>query len=107
MMWALLSISLANILRFKAPEMIEGKEYDGTLVDVFSLGVVLFNMVSGHRPFKSAEQNDSCYTHFWNELPSNYWAYIEEFKPQGFYSDEFKDLINQVLSKDPENRPTI
>ncbi len=45
---------------YKPPEMDEkkGKLYMGHLADFFSLGVVLFNMVTGRSPFANAKAND-------------------------------------------------
>jgi serine/threonine protein kinase len=34
-----------------APEVIEGKIYDGLKVDIFSLGVLFFSVVFGRYPF--------------------------------------------------------
>jgi len=39
---------------YMAPEIIEGKEFDGKKVDVFALGVMMFIMVSGYFPFNNA-----------------------------------------------------
>ena len=45
--------------RYMAPEIIEGKAYKGTSVDMFALGVVLFAMVTGVMPFdKRAHKDD-------------------------------------------------
>ena len=38
-----------------APEIFEGKQYDGKLVDLFSLGTLLFVMVKGAALFRTAE----------------------------------------------------
>lgn len=37
---------------YAAPEMIEGKAYYGSRVDVWSTGVILFAMVAGYLPFE-------------------------------------------------------
>jgi serine/threonine protein kinase len=36
---------------FMAPEQLAGEEADGR-ADLFALGVILYNMISGHRPFQ-------------------------------------------------------
>ena len=40
---------------YMAPEIIEGKDYDGEKADVFSLGVLLFILLIGKPPFIAAE----------------------------------------------------
>jgi len=44
-----------------APEIKEGKIYDGIKADIFSLGVMLFTMVQGHFPFTEASSNEYYY----------------------------------------------
>ena len=42
---------------YAAPEIVACKEYDGPPVDVWSLGVVLFAMLSGYLPFHASGGN--------------------------------------------------
>jgi len=44
-----------------APEIKEGKTYDGTQIDIFSAGVILWVIVQGFFPFYEAKKNDSLY----------------------------------------------
>mmetsp|Transcript_16735 Transcript_16735/g.23038 ORF Transcript_16735/g.23038 Transcript_16735/m.23038 type:complete len:91 (+) Transcript_16735:708-980(+) len=37
---------------YAAPEMIAGKRYKGTNVDIWSCGVILFALLSGYLPFE-------------------------------------------------------
>ena len=43
---------------YEAPEVLEGKQYEAKLYDMFSLGVVLFAMTFGFPPFKEARKSD-------------------------------------------------
>ena len=44
-----------------APEIKIGKQYKGTQVDIFSLGVILFVLVQGTYPFNEAREEDRFY----------------------------------------------
>lgn len=46
---------------YMAPEIIEGRQYDGTKVDLFSAGVILFILAHGTFPFGEATKNDYFY----------------------------------------------
>ena len=46
---------------YMAPEIFTGKGYSGEAVDVFALGVVLFAMLMGRPPFRTAELSDPYY----------------------------------------------
>lgn len=41
---------------YAAPEILEGKSYDGLKADIWSLGIVLFAMICGHLPFNAEEE---------------------------------------------------
>jgi len=57
-------------LRYMAPEVLEGKPFDGRAVDVFALGVTLFCMLTGNIPFASAAVSDPGYAYICaNKLP--------------------------------------
>jgi serine/threonine protein kinase len=46
---------------FMAPEILERKRYQGHVVDLFALGVILFMMYTRDRPFEEALTSDYRY----------------------------------------------
>lgn len=51
---------------YMAPEMLLCQEYQGSSIDVFALGVVLFIMISKDPPFQRAVSSDPHYKHLLN-----------------------------------------
>lgn len=81
---------------YAAPEMIAGKKYFGPLADLWSLGVILFALVSGYLPF---------------EDPNTSVLYKKilgcDYTTPRWISAEVRDLINCILEVDPRKRFTI
>ena len=48
-------------MTYMAPEIKEGKAYDGRQADLFSTAVILFIVVQGIFPFKEAKKNEFFY----------------------------------------------
>ena len=86
-----------------APEIIGKKEYDGTLADVFSSGVILFIMHAGSPPFSGASDKDPYFRLFLTNRQEQFWATHTKFKggnPE-FFPQEFRHLINGMLAPNP------
>ena len=98
---------------YMAPEIHAGKAYSGTAVDIFACGVILFIMLSGNPPFLKADaKSDSYYKLFKTNEQLTFWTahsnhMTEQLGREGFYSEEFMDLMNGMLAYNPQNRPTI
>jgi serine/threonine protein kinase len=78
---------------YAPPEMIAGRQYDGSLSDIWSIGVILFAMVCGYLPFE--DENTS-------QLYRKILA--AEYKPAKWLSIYAKDLIRKILTADPKKR---
>jgi len=81
--------------------------YDAYKNDIFSLGVVLFIIVSGFKPFKVAQKMDNLYRHIWKGDYESYWTNIQNKMNGENLSEEFKDLFNRLVCFEPEKRLTI
>lgn len=88
-----------------SPEIIENRPYNGFNADIFSLGQLLFNIVTGVFGFSSASTDDSRYQLIKNKQFNDYWE-SEPFINLNI-SDEFKTLFVKMVAYDPDERPTI
>lgn len=91
---------------YKSPEMETG-DYNGLQADMFAAGVVLFVMYSGGPPFLSTRSHDRIYKMIREKNFIKFWQLHEKNKPTGFYSSQFKRLINSFFSVEPDRRPTF
>lgn len=86
----------------------KGEWYDGKATDIFTAGVILFQMIVGVPPFQRATSSDPWYKWIWNGEFDKFWRIHEVKKGDGLYlKAELKEFINSLLAKSPEDRPTI
>jgi serine/threonine protein kinase len=83
-------------LAYSAPEILLGDPYDAPAIDIWSLGVILFMLVTGRAPFQEANDSetvmmilDCCY-----KLPPN-------------ISPECQNLIHRMIVREPDKRATL
>ena len=88
---------------YVAPEIIEGKEYMGEKVDVFSCGVVLFIMLTGRYPFYCATQEDKRYHLLMQRKTDEYWKSFDN-KISEPLSAEARDLMEKMFAYAPSER---
>ncbi len=95
--------SYRGTMTYMAPEIKEGKTYDGMKIDMFSTGVILFIIVQGIFPFKEAKKDEFFYNLL---LKGDYDTYWKKTGGQNL-SKEFKDLILALFSYEGVNRPDV
>ena len=78
---------------YAAPEMVTGKKYGGTSVDIWSSGIVLYTMVCGFLPFEDDNQNI-----LFGKIAKGL------FSLPSFLSVSCKDLLKKILVTDPKKR---
>ncbi len=88
--------STVGTLAYMAPEQIQGGEVDGRS-DIFSFGVVLFEMLTGKLPFRGEHDAAIMYS-ILNEEAEPLTKYLPEA------GSELLHVINRALEKNPEDR---
>ncbi len=79
-----------------APEQAEG-EKPSPASDVYSIGIVMFEMLSGHLPYTGASQQDLAMAHIKTPVP-----HLSEVAPH--VPDGLSRIVHKVMSKKPEQR---
>ena len=92
-------------INYASPEIFLHRPYDGVKADIFSLGVVLLNLVTCRIGFIQANRKDKYYKNIMLRRYKNYWNSVQD--QIGPISDELKDLYIKMVSFNPEERPTI
>ena len=93
---------------YMSPELLLGQGYSPLDNDMFSIAVILFVMRSGAYPFfEKAADRDPRYNLIINQRSDQFWQEHEAQKGQGFYSEEFMDLVTRMMQFTPNSRLSI
>ena len=88
--------STVGTLAYMPPEQLQGGEVDARS-DIFSLGAVLYELASGHLPFKGEYESALIYEII-NSYPEPVSIFREDVEP------ELESIIMECLEKDPNER---
>ena len=94
---------------YMAPEILRGDDYQGKVVDIFGMGLILFMMRARGKAFMSARPSDDYYRNFCVNKPYKFWSMQSSSKEDGenHFSEEFKDLVNLLFANNPTHRLTF
>ena len=91
--------------KIKLQEVLKNQPYDGIKADIFSLGQILFNIVTAHFGFTSSASNNAFYKLIRLRNFEHYWGFFAQFNLN--LSQEFKNLFIIMVDPVPSERPTI
>ncbi len=83
---------------YMSPEQAMGEDLDGS-TDIFSLGVVAFEMLSGQQPFPGNNVTSILY-----KLVHSDPIHPENLEVLGLLPDKWHDVFSRVLAKSPSDR---
>lgn len=84
---------------YAAPEVIRGEHESSPASDIYSFGVMLYELVAGAAPFDPDEEVEKLLRRHLEETP----APLIEANPD--VSRELSDFVGRMLEKDPHKRP--
>jgi serine/threonine protein kinase len=88
--------STLGTIYIMSPEQLQGKEVDHRS-DIWSLGVVLYEMITGKLPFKGEYESAIMYS-IMNEEPES----VKKIRPD--CSDSLSNIVTKCLQKKPQER---
>lgn len=83
---------------YLSPEQGSGDPIDHRS-DLYSLGVILFELATGKRPFEASSAASLIRLQVTAEPPT-----LKEFSPHDAFPSGFQELISRLLAKEPEDR---
>ena len=81
---------------YMSPEIIRGRTIDGRS-DIYTLGIILYEMVTGQRPFRGNSRYDTMHSHLFESIPDVYQ--FNPLVPPGLIH-----IIYTALAKEPADR---
>ena len=92
---------------YLSPDMRVKEKYDGEKCDIFSLGAVLFNLVTGNYGFPSSSPSDQYYCLIKDKKYKEYWEKVFGAGIREDLSENFKNLYLKMVAFEPDERATI
>jgi serine/threonine protein kinase len=89
--------TLLGTPKYISPEQVQGREPDGR-ADLYSLGVVMYEMLAGRAPFREGSDVATALAHVQKPAPS-----LADARPE--LPADLIRLVSRLLAKDPSERP--
>lgn len=86
---------------YAAPELIRGSKYHGNMVDIWSMGVILFAALAGRLPFDAEGVSKEWLAPLLAKIKKGQYNMPANFSP------EVKSLIRSMLQINPKDRITL
>ena len=87
---------------YSAPEIWKAEKFIGEKADIFSLGSILFSLITMEKGFVSSRINDKYYNLIMKKDYEKYW----EKRNIHNLSNDFKDLYLKMIAYHPDERPS-
>jgi 5'-AMP-activated protein kinase catalytic alpha subunit len=81
---------------YAAPEMVAGKNYKPSCVDIWSTGIILYAMICGYLPFEDPDT-----AMLYQKILSG------DFEVPDFMTPETEKFLHEILKTDPDSRIDI
>lgn len=92
---------------YMSPEIYRGKAFDGEAIDVWSLGTILFMMVTGQQSYELPHPSDPLFQWMTRNMAGllDGWRIRDQWQTP--VSESCADLLASMLSVDPRRRATL
>jgi serine/threonine protein kinase/HEAT repeat protein len=90
--------SVMGTPEYVSPEQIRGREVDGR-ADLYAVGVILFEMVMGRRPYDSDQIISLLMSHIRDPIPP-----MDDIPPELGIPPELPSVVHRAMAKDPAQR---
>ncbi|MEM6701161.1 MAG: protein kinase [Acidobacteriota bacterium] len=87
-------------VRYASPELLQTTETIDARSDLYSFGVVLYELLTGCYPIPGKNIQSIIAGHLWGDVGD-----FESDDPTGRLPQNLRDLVLKMLEKDPEDRP--